>query len=82
MRTKQWLAKRKKAGLKINPETAEVMWTVGCFLDPYNIEPERFEEQRPLGDVYFARSPGSDIWVWIGDLPSAVCDELMYKHKL
>jgi hypothetical protein len=25
-KVKQWLAKRKEAGLKIDPETAEVMW--------------------------------------------------------
>jgi len=25
----EWLAIRKKAGRKINPETAEVMWTYG-----------------------------------------------------
>ena len=30
----EWLAIRKEAGLKINPETAEVDWTYAQTLDP------------------------------------------------
>ena len=33
----QWLAIRKEAGLKIDPATAEVMWTYGYTLDPYGV---------------------------------------------
>src|SRR5262249_48823397 len=30
---------------------------------------------------YFARSPGSEVWVWFGDLPDAIEDALWKKHK-
>lgn len=29
----------------------------------------------------FARSPGSDIWVWFGDLPDEVAKELWKMHS-
>jgi hypothetical protein len=35
----QWLAIRKEAGLKIDPETAEVYWTYAQTEDPYGIIP-------------------------------------------
>jgi hypothetical protein len=75
MTKEQWLALRKEAALKIDPETAEVEWT--CYvqtLDPYGVESQ-------VGREYFARSPGSDIWVWFGDLPDATRDALWEKHK-
>ena len=34
-RTMQWLAIRKEAGLKLDPETAEVEWCYAQTLDPY-----------------------------------------------
>src|SRR5262245_37998056 len=77
---KEWLATRKEAGREIDPETAEVMETTGCFFDPYNINPELFEEERPVGRVLFARSPGSDIWVVWGDLPRATEKALWDKY--
>src|SRR5215471_15178240 len=43
---KQWLAIRKEAGLRIDPETDEVMWNYRQTLDPYGIGlyiPEEFE---------------------------------------
>ena len=36
-RKQQWLAIRKEAGLKIDPESAEVFWNWGQVLDPYGI---------------------------------------------
>jgi hypothetical protein len=35
----EWLAIRKEAGLKIDPETAEVDWNYGLTLDPYGVYP-------------------------------------------
>ena len=66
----QWLAVRKEAGLKIDPETAEVDWTYGQTLDPYGVldEWELPEEFHQVGREYWARSPGSDI-----GLISAIC---------
>jgi hypothetical protein len=71
---KAWLAIRKEAGLKIDPETAEVHWGYGQTLDPYGVDPDLPEELQQIGREYFARSPGSDVWVHFGDLPETVRD--------
>jgi len=72
----EWLAIRKEAGLKIDPETAEVDWDYAQTLDPYGIDPDLPEELRQVGREYFARSPGSHIWVHFGDLPETTRAEL------
>ncbi len=79
----QWLAIRKEAGLKIDPETAEVDWVYGQTLDPYGVcdEWELPEEFHQVGREYFARSPGSDVWVNFSDLPDAVREKLWAKHR-
>src|SRR5690349_8366735 len=75
-RTKeQWLAVRKDAGLKIDPETAEVFWKYGQVCDPYGLY-DLTDEGDCIGRNYFARSPGSNVWVWFDDLPDAVRDRL------
>lgn len=76
-----WLASRQEAGLKIDPETAEVEWIYALTLDPYGVYPELPEEYRQVGREYFARSPGSDVWVLFGDLPDAIESALWEKHK-
>jgi hypothetical protein len=78
---RRWLAILKRAGRKINTETAEVVWCYQYTLDPYGINPELSKEYRQVGREYFARSPGSDIWVWFGDLAAATADALWKKHK-
>ena len=80
-KVKQWLAKRKEAGLKINPETAEVMWSYEWVFDPYRVYPEMPEEYQQTGREYFARAPGSKIWVWFSDLPEATMRALLKKHE-
>ena len=75
----EWLTVRKEAGLQIDPETAEVMWTYANILDPYGVYPDDSEEC--IGRAYFARSPGSDVWVHFWDLPAATRDALWEKHK-
>jgi hypothetical protein len=72
----EWLAIRKAEGLKIDPDTAEVDWEYGQILDPYRVHPDLPEECQQIGRVYFARSPGSDIWVCFYDLPKKTCDAL------
>ena len=67
----QWLVVRKEAGLKINPKTAEVD---AQTLDPYGVYPDLPEECQQVGREYFARSPGSDIWVHFHDLPEETRD--------
>jgi hypothetical protein len=68
------LAVRREEALKINPETAEVEWEYACTMDPYGVldEWELPEEFRLIGRAYFARAPGSAVWVAFRDLPQAV----------
>ena len=67
----EWLAARKEAGLHIDPETAEVVGNYGQILDPYGVDPYLPAECQQGGWDHFARAPGSDVWVWFGDLPAA-----------
>jgi hypothetical protein len=75
MATKQWCALRKEEALRIDPERAEVYWTYGQTFDPYGVE-DLPEEYQQIQRNYFARSPGSDVWVSFDDLPNAVLDRL------
>src|SRR5262245_25753621 len=77
----EWLAIRKEAGLKIDPETAEVDWNYALTLDPYGVYPELPEEYQQVGREYFARSPGSEIWVHFSDLPEATREALWKEHS-
>jgi hypothetical protein len=77
----QWLAIRREAGLKIDPETAEDDWTYAQTLDPYGVVPDLPEECEQIGREYFARSPDSDIWVHFSDLPEATSEALWKKHR-
>ena len=74
-------ALRRAVGLQIDPETAEVEWIYAQTLDPYGDEPDLPEEYQQVGREYFARSPGSDVWVCFIDLPKATSDALWEKHK-
>jgi hypothetical protein len=67
---KAWLAIRKEAGKHIDPETAEVMWQYTQVMDPYSLGVDIPDELQQIGRDYFARAPGSDVWVWFGDLPA------------
>jgi hypothetical protein len=77
----QWLASRKEAGLKIDPETAEVCWEYAQVVDPYGVYPDLPAEDQQVGRAYFARSPESDIWVEFGDLPDETRNALWERHK-
>ena len=76
----QWLQVRKEAGQQIDPETAEVEWVYAQTLDPYGVYPDLPEECKQVGREYFARSPGSEIWVWFGDLPDETRETLWEMH--
>ena len=77
----RWLASRKEAGLKINPETAEVTWVFALTLDPYGVYSDLPEECQQIGREYFARSPQSDIWVCFKDLPEQTRSAIWERHK-
>jgi hypothetical protein len=72
---------RKEAGLNIDPETAEMTWQHGSGLDPYGLHDLTHEKDDYVQRNYFARSPGSEVWVWFGDLPDKIRDALWEKHK-
>jgi hypothetical protein len=77
----EWLAIRKEEALKIDPETAEVTWHYAQTLDPYGVYPDLPEACRCIGREYFARSPGSDIWVHFGDLSDEVREALWQRDE-
>ena len=72
----EWLAARKQVGLEIDPHTAEVMWCFGYGIDPYGVHADLIDEEKCIGRVYFARNPGSDIWVAYRDLPKETLGKL------
>jgi hypothetical protein len=74
-----WLAIRKEAALKIDPESAEWTWSHCQIMDPYGVHSDLSEDEYQIGRVKFARSPDSDIWVWFGDLADEVRDKLLEK---
>jgi hypothetical protein len=79
----EWLAIRKEEGLRIDPETAEVMWIYADDCDPYGVmdEWELPWEVRQAGRTCFARAPGSHIWVWHGDLPDEARQKLWNRDS-
>jgi hypothetical protein len=78
----RWLASRKEAALKIDPETADVYCEVTQIFDPYavlrDLDPQDYYELRKM---YFARAPGSDVWVLFSDLPKEVRERLWELHR-
>ena len=74
-------ALRKEVGRHIDPDTAEVDWVYAQVLDPYGDGRDLPEESQQVGRDYFARSPGSNLWIWFHDLPDATADRLLEKHE-
>ena len=77
----EWLAIRKEAGKKIDPQTAKVMRTHCYTVDPYGVYSDLSDEERQVGRVYFACSPDSKIWVHFGDLTDEITTELWKNIK-
>jgi hypothetical protein len=50
-------------------------------LDPYGVYPELPDDCYCVGRAYFARRPGSDVWVEFGDLPKKTRDALWKRHQ-
>jgi hypothetical protein len=76
----EFLAIRKAEGSKIDARTAEVTWCYAQTLDPYGIC-ELPEEYQQVGREYFARAPGSHVWVCFDDLPQETREALWKVHK-
>jgi hypothetical protein len=77
----EWKAWRRAAGLHIDPETAEISWDYQQLGDPYRVHPELAADLDSAGPTYFARSPGTSVWIEFGDLPETTRDELWRKYK-
>jgi hypothetical protein len=78
----EFKAKCREEGLKIIAETAETTWSYTQVLDPYDFFDEIPPEADCVGRSYFARNPGSDIWVEFGDLPDETREKLFRAHHL
>ena len=78
---KRRMEERRAAGLLIDPSTAEIDWTYAQTLDPYGDGLPLLPEEQQVGREYFARAPGADIWVWIGDLPDATRDAIWKRFE-
>ena len=76
------IADRKRAALVIDSKNAEVTWTYAQVLDPYGVCPDLTEEEFCVGRLYFARDPGSSVWVWFGDLPGKTGNERWNVHRV
>ena len=71
----EWIAIVKKAAaLAINSETAEISSLYGPTNDPYS--DGLTGRAQEWGKHFFARSPGTDIWVPFRDLPPTVLKAL------
>jgi hypothetical protein len=66
------MEERRAAGLLIDPSTAEIEWWYAQTGDPYNDGLPLLPQAEQIGREYFARAPGSDIWVCVGDLLDAL----------
>jgi hypothetical protein len=73
-------ALRQAVGLHIDPETAEVDCIYAQTLDLYGDLPNLPEEYQQVGREYFARSPGSDVWISFCDLPEAAAPAWGVRH--
>ena len=76
---RQFHALLKIAGQQIDPATAEVEWSYEYTLDPYHVWQNIPDEC--VGREYFARVPGTSVWVHFGDLPEATQVALWSKHS-
>jgi hypothetical protein len=71
-------AHMKLEGLLIDPETAEVCWQFRSDADPYEIGAYP-DADVYVGRQYFAKRPGSEIWVCFRHIPDEVREKL-WKH--
>jgi hypothetical protein len=74
-------ALRREVGRHIDPETAEADGVYAEVCNPYGDKLDLPDELQCVGRDYFARSPGSKLWIWFHDLPGATADRLWKKHR-
>jgi hypothetical protein len=81
IRAEIWHALLEIAGRQIDPKKAEVYWRFGQVVDPYGVHPDLPPECDYVGRLYFARTPGSRVWVDFGDLPEATRQALWIRAE-
>jgi hypothetical protein len=67
MTKEEFLANRKAAGQRIDPETCDIVWEYTDLADPYGVH--RPPPAECIGRVMFVRSSKEDGWVLAEDLP-------------
>ena len=77
MTKEEFLANRKEAGRRIDPNSADVEFTFRWteVFDPYGVL-DLTPEEKCIGRSYFACSPDSGGWVSFDDLPEQTRGEL------
>jgi hypothetical protein len=78
---KRRMEERGAAAEIIDPTTAEFEWWYGDALDPYGDGLPLFPFEEQVGREYFARAPGSDIWVRVDDLPDTTRDAIWERFE-
>lgn len=70
----------KDEALKIDPDTANYTWYTTLVDDPYELSEDlqvlEWNFRSRISDESFVAAPGSDLWIWHGDLPREVFDKL------
>jgi hypothetical protein len=81
----EYLARVKQAALQIDAETAEWFWHWADELDPYGIGENETgdtdEGASSINKCTFFRAPGSDVWVWLHDLPKTTIEALRKRDE-
>jgi hypothetical protein len=81
IRAEIWNELLEIAGRQIDPETAEVCSVHRQVVDPYGFYPDLPDEGDCVGRCYFARAPGSRVWIEFGDLPEATREALWMRKR-
>jgi hypothetical protein len=81
IRAEIWHALLEIAGRQMDPENVEVHWRFGQVVDPYGVYPDLPPECDCVGRCYFARAPGSLVWIEFGDLPQATREALWMRAR-
>ena len=68
-----------EAGLSIDPDSAEVMWSWGDCRS-LRVDTEFLPTLDSMDACSSRALPGSDIWVSFYDLPGCVSDTLLKRH--
>lgn len=79
IRAEVWHELLEIAGAQIDPATAEVVWEWGQLGDPYGLSPDPPPEGECVGRLYWARAPGTNIWINFCHLTEETCAELRQK---